>query len=294
MNVIQWFANASRPFWLSLGLALIPLLGIFDYVTGQEIASSLFYLIPVSILAWFIGRHVGLAASLLSAIVWHVADVSNGQPYSHPAIAYWNSGVRLGFFVVVTLLLTALRRALDHEKELARTDHLTGAVNPRSFTELLTLEMNLAARSRQPFAVAYIDLDDFKAINDRFGHSIGDRVLQHVVTRARTVLRKTDIVARFGGDEFAVLLSNTGMAGAQIAISKLQRALLDEMHRNRWPVTFSIGVLTCQTVPPSIDDAMREVDGLMYAAKRGGKNAARFGVFDGTVPLMATSIAPST
>ncbi|MFA4915140.1 MAG: GGDEF domain-containing protein [Syntrophales bacterium] len=107
------------------------------------------------------------------------------------------------------------------------------------------MEIERSQRHKHPFTVTYFDLDNFKTVNDRFGHSMGDNVLCTVVRYAKTHLRKMDIVARLGGDEFAFLLPETDQVQARVAISKIQISLLDEMYRNDWPVTFSIGVLTC-------------------------------------------------
>jgi diguanylate cyclase (GGDEF)-like protein len=282
MNIIANPEKHGKPFWAITGLVLIAGIGCVDYLTGYEIAFSLFYLIPIFLVTWFAGRSLGVAASIMGAIVWLAADLASGHPYSSPAIYYWNTTIRFGFFIIVTLLLSALRKAHDQEMELARRDNLTGAVNGRFFSELVQLEINRSQRYGHPFTLAYIDLDNFKSVNDQFGHSMGDQVLSAIVKHARDHMRRTDVVARLGGDEFAFLLPETDQAAAQVAIEKIQTSLLDEMRRNNWPVTFSIGVLTCTNIPQTSDRLVKLADDLMYSVKNNGKNGIRYSVLSST------------
>lgn len=280
-TIVISLEKRSRLFWAVIGIVLIMGIGVVDYVTGYEIAFSFFYLIPVFAVTWFAGGGLGSVTSVASAMVWLFADIASGHPYSHPAIFYWNTVIRFGFFIIVTLLLSALKNANEHERELARIDNLTGAVNPRYFSELLQFEIDRSQRYKHPFTLAYIDLDNFKTVNDTFGHSVGDQVLYTIVRHAKGQLRKTDYVARLGGDEFAFLLPETDQTGAMITISKIQASLLDEMQRNNWPVTFSIGVLTCICRPQVSDELVNQADGLMYSVKNNGKNGVRYSVYGG-------------
>ena len=282
MNIPASPEKLGKPFWAIIGSVLIGGVGLVDYLTGYEIAFSLFYLVPIFLLTWFAGKSLGVVASIMGAIVWLAADLASGHPYSSPAIYYWNSTIRFGFFIIVTLLLSALRKAHDQEKELARSDNLTGAVNARFFSELVQLEINRSQRYGHPFTLAYIDLDNFKSVNDQFGHSMGDQVLSVIVKHAKDHMRRTDIIARLGGDEFAFLLPETDQAAAQAAIEKIQISLLDEMRRNNWPVTFSIGVLTCINTPQTSDRLVRQADDLMYSVKNNGKNGISYSVLSST------------
>ena len=272
LNIVTSLDRRGRPFWVAAGLMLITGVWTVDVLTGPEVSLSIFYLIPIVLVTWFAGRRFGIATSICSAVAWFLADGLSGQVYSNGWIRYWNAVVRLGFFAVVTFLLPALK-ALEHEKELARHDYLTGAANRRLFFELLQREIGLSQRYKRPFTIAVIDIDNFKSVNDQCGHVTGDHVLRAVASVAQGRLRQTDVVARLGGDEFAFLLPETHHAAAQIAIAKLQRALMDEMRRNGWPVTFSIGAITCTEKEHTADTLMQRVDGLLYSAKNHGKNA---------------------
>jgi diguanylate cyclase (GGDEF)-like protein len=175
--------------------------------------------------------------------------------------------------------LSTLRRALEHERELACTDYLTGAVNSRVFYDLLQTEINRAQRYKHPFTIVYIDLDNFKTVNDEFGHATGDQVLSFVVNQTRKHLRNTDVVARLGGDEFALLLPETKQEFAKVVLSKLQCNFLAEMQQNSWPVTLSIGVLTFLATPCAAEEVVRMVDDLMYSVKRGSKNDIKYAIY---------------
>jgi diguanylate cyclase (GGDEF)-like protein len=282
--VIRFLAGLekrSRFFWTMTGILLVGGVGVLDFLTGYELAFSLFYLIPVSLVAWHAGQRLGILTSLASAIVWLTADVAAGNFYSHPFIYAWNTLIRLGFFIVTVLLLSTLRSALQRERESARTDYLTGAANSRLFYDLVQMEMDRSKRYERRFTLAYIDLDNFKAVNDRFGHPVGDQVLRTVVSSAQKNLRKTDVVARLGGDEFALLLPESDQGSARVVLAKLQGGLAEEMRQHHWPVTFSIGVLTCSAVPDTIVELVKMADELMYAAKRGGKDAIQYATYAG-------------
>lgn len=277
--IIAYLDKRSNPFWMSTCIILIAGIGIVDFLTGYELAFSLFYLFPVFLVTWFAGKPLGVVASIASALVWLTADITSGHPTSHPAIYYWNTIIRFGFFIIVTLLLSALKKSHEYVKELACVDSLTGAVNARYFSELMQMEIERSQRYKRPFTIAYIDVDNFKVMNDRFGHSVGDKVLYTIVKNARGQLRKTDVIARLGGDEFAFLLPETDQAGARTTISKIQIGLLDEMRKNDWPVTFSVGVLTCINRPTTSDELVKQADDLMYSVKNNGKNGINYSVY---------------
>lgn len=175
----------------------------------------------------------------------------------------------------------ALKKAVEREKELARTDYLTGAANARHFRDLVQQEIDRFQRYKRSFTIAYVDLDNFKTVNDLFGHSMGDKVLCAVVQHVNSRLRKTDFVARLGGDEFAFLLTETGPEAAQATISEIHRNLLIEMQRYDWLVTFSIGVLTCIDTPQTADELIKMADNLMYSVKNNGRNAVSYSVYAG-------------
>ncbi len=271
MNVITALEKRSKAFWITVGLILLCVVAVLDYLTGYELSFSLFYLIPIALFSWFISSWLGVVISFISAALWLIVDVFAGTQYSHPAIYFWNTLIRLGFFNL-TVLLLSLGKALERERTFARTDYTTGIVNARFFHILAQREIDRAIRYKTHLTIAFMDVDNFKGINDRFGHTTGDKVLGIIASAMQRHLRKTDIVARVGGDEFAILLPDVGQEAAQLVIPKMQRRLLDEIWLNDWSVTFSMGVLTFITPPNSVDEMLNMADTLMYSVKNNGKN----------------------
>ena len=276
----EYFSRLSRPAWLLAGTIIILLVGLTDYLTGEELSVSIFYLLPVAITTWFAGRGTGLFFAIMSAISWLAADMFGGHRYSHPAIPYWNMLVRFGFFLVILIILARLKAAYEHVKTLSSVDPLTGVLNGRAFQERANAEIERARRYAHPFTVAYIDLDNFNEVNDRFGHSTGNAVLCTVADIAGRNLRATDIVARLGGDEFGLLFPETGEESARAVLSKFRDTVSGSVQANGWPVTLSIGAVTFRNPPDSVDRMLRMADALMYEAKHGGKSRMRHAVHE--------------
>jgi diguanylate cyclase (GGDEF)-like protein len=257
------------------GLLLVALLGVANYLSGPDVSFLIFYTAPVFFAAWYVGRGAGFLMCAASALSWLLAASGTFDHYASPLTPYWNVAVRLGFMLILAHIASAFKKSLDHEREMARTDFLTGAFNVRHFDELAAAEINRARRHGHPFTVAYMDVDDFKLVNDRQGHSAGDRLLRLVADTVRQNVRVVDAVARLGGDEFAVLMPETGADAAETVVRRVRRRLLEAVSAEGWPVTFSVGVVTWDSPPESVDEMLRAADRLMYAAKRHGKNAVR-------------------
>jgi len=279
-QAFDYLEAQSTAFFITIGLMLVMLLGCIDYLTGYEIAFSIFYLVPVAMVTWYTGRWYGILISLASSLSWFLADVMAGHIYSTPFITYWNTSVSLGFFLIVTFILSKLKAELKRERILAQTDFLTGIANAAYFSELMTWEINKCRRNMNPLTLAYIDCDNFKAVNDNSGHHAGNNLLRLVANTIKNTIRETDMVARLGGDEFAVLLPETGAEQANLVIRKIQNDLLRAMRKGDWPITFSIGVVTYIKSPDSVDDVIGSADRLMYAAKSSGKNMIKHEIFE--------------
>jgi diguanylate cyclase (GGDEF)-like protein len=275
MRLKTFLQRRSASFIFVASLLLVVLLGVLDYLNGPDFSLLIFYAVPVFVAAWYSGRRDGLLVCAASGLTWLAVAYATSGHFSSPFVAYWNAGVRLGFIVLLAHIVAAFKTSLSHEREIARTDYLTGAFNGRSFGEIAAAEIARAQRHAHPFSVAYIDVDDFKQINDRQGHSAGDRLLKAVADALRRNVRGVDTVARIGGDEFAVLMPETDARAAQVVMRRTRRRLLEETRRVGWPVTFSVGVVTFDAPPDSVDALLRAADETMYSAKRGGKNALR-------------------
>lgn len=270
--------KASVLFFISL--VLVAILGLIDYLSGFELSFSFFYLFPVSIAAWGIGRSSGITISVLSAITWAVSNLIAGEAYSNAFVLIWNTLTRLGFFVVVTLLFQTLKFVIKEEQKLARTDPLTGALNRRAFYEIINTKIIHAKIHQRPYTIAYIDLDNFKQVNDTQGHTIGDAVLKTIVDISMSNLRDKDFIARLGGDEFALLLTETAAVDAKVIVGRLHTKLLSVMQSENWNVTFSVGVLTFLTQPASVSSMIGLTDQLMYQVKSHNKNAVIYSIYD--------------
>ena len=164
---------------------------------------------------------------------------------------------------------------------MARTDYLTRVANARAFDEAVQMEISRSRRYAHPFTVAYVDVDDFKSVNDKLGHSAGDEVLRSIAQTIVANVRETDVVARLGGDEFALLMPETDSESARSAIRKIQSVLRRETNRSGWGVTVSVGVLTCVAPPHTTDELLRMTDELMYSVKSKGKDEIAYQVLEG-------------
>lgn len=271
MKTFRTFQRQNRLILLIVGFLLLCLVGLLDYFTGTEISFSLFYVFPIALITWVSDWKIGMASAAAGAVLWFIAEDLAGAVYSHPGILYWNAGVRFSVFLLVPLSVI-LGKGLERQTAHARTDFITRAFNHRYIYELLQLEIDRAARYGHPFTLAYLDIDDFKSVNDRFGHSVGDQFLRLIADNLKSSLRKTDIIARAGGDEFILLLPETDSNAAKIVVSKALESLFTEEQKDSWSVTISSGVVTFMHPPQSADLALDLADKVMYEAKSHGKN----------------------
>jgi diguanylate cyclase (GGDEF)-like protein len=256
---------------------LVFVIGYLDYATGPEIGFSLFYLVPIMLTSWFrYDKKISLVlVPGICAAVWLVADIYSGHRYSASWIPYWNMATRLGMFLVIGVALSRLRAANAHERILARIDPLTGVYNTRYFMELVSKEISRAARFSETFSFAYLDVDNFKSVNDTFGHDQGDQLLKTLTKVIKDNIRTIDIIARFGGDEFGILFPKTDSSQSHVVIDKIYSVFRKSITAE-WKVTLSVGVVTYPKPPSNLDEMVRAADALMYQAKRDGKDQAEY------------------
>jgi diguanylate cyclase (GGDEF)-like protein len=259
--------------------------GVADYLTGSEVALILFYLAPIGFATWYVGLKGGIGLAVLSSAVSTGADTLHELHFPSEigavplAVVAWNCAIQLGTFVSLVLVLSALRSRLEGEELLARTDALTHIPNRRAFFEVVALEIERARRTRRPIALAFVDVDDFKDVNDHLGHAQGDALLVTVAQTLRAATRAVDSVARLGGDEFALLLPETPPAELEPLLSRVRASLLAGMARHGWRVGFSTGAAVFVSPPSSADELMARADELMYAAKREAKGTIRVATY---------------
>jgi len=195
-----------KPLLLVLVIGLVLSIGWIRFLTGPEYAFSILYLLPIIIATWLVGVSWGILISFASACSWLLADLSMIDRFSIPFIPLVNEFFRLMVFLFIVLMIARHKNVLETQKELAMMDPLTGVANRRAFLQLAKTEIDRSRRYNHPFSVMVMDIDNFKQINDHFGHHIGDRLLMTVAETIKQHVRAIDIVARFGGDEFVVLL----------------------------------------------------------------------------------------
>ncbi len=277
MKLVIFLSRLKQSALLVLALFLCGVVGVADALNGSAYSIVPFYLVPVVLAAWFLGRKTGYFLSCVSALSWLVAEMVSRHYYKLDLAMYWNDFMELMLFLLTSLVVSALKGALEREKEISRTDLLTGLPNRRHFFELVSGEIRRNHRYDEPFSIAYLDIDNFKTVNDSRGHGEGDKLLQLVAATISAAIRETDTVARLGGDEFALLLPEAAGESALTAAAKVQQQLKNEVE-NCWPVTFSIGLVTYLKSPASIDEVIGRADRLMYEVKYETKNALRWNV----------------
>lgn len=275
-KILVFLEKQPRNRLLSGALWILILLSVLDFLSGQEITFSFFYLLPVSLAAWYLGRKEGVFLSVASALTWTLVNQIFEGGAIKLFVSYWNAGAHLGFFLIFTLLVSEVRRLLEKERLLARTDFLTGVLNRRAFYEISKLEISHAKRNNLPFTVVYVDIDAFKAINDTQGHDVGDTVLRMVTETIQDNIRTGDFVGRLGGDEFAIFLPRANQFVAKSIAPRLQRISMGKMLEMGYAVTFSMGVLTFLTPPEDVEVMLKLADRMLYRVKNAGKNAIEY------------------
>lgn len=275
------------PLSLLVGLVLLGLVVVADAVAPPALGFLALYIAPVLLVAWYRGGPAGLVMTALATFAW-VA----GHDTPVTATDWWNTGGSFAVLLFAAVVTAGMRRARAEARHAARTDALTGVSNQRGFAERAARELARARRQGYPIALAYLDVDDFKQVNDTLGHATGDTLLRLLAETVSMHLRPYDILARLGGDEFALLLPMTGHEEAELATARIRAAVHDALGREGWPATVSVGVLICRTPPDTLDALVDQADALMYAAKRAGKD--RIAVMDWCEVDLAHTAAPRT
>jgi diguanylate cyclase (GGDEF)-like protein len=256
--------------------SLVLAIGYADHVLGYQFGFSIFYLLPIIIATRNLGKNTGLFISVMCAALWAYMDSIHGVSYPSPLVMYWNTFIRFVLFIITVMIFDGWEK----EKETARRDTLTQVANRLAFNEFGEMEIRRCRRYQHAFSLIYIDVDNFKTINDRFGHRAGDRLLVLLAEALRANFRETDLVARLGGDEFSIILVETEADGAEQALKRVCD-VLEKIPRMGSIVTLSIGLLTFTHPPESFEEAVKKADELMYLAKNKGKNFIQRAVIDG-------------
>ncbi len=298
LGVAEGFVRKGRTtvvgYILAISYFLYPLVNAF--LVPQDV-----YLVNVAFLISIVaaGAMVGGGPAYLFAGLTTLANLGTwlyasgnpealGHPFDPTTGAIFllsNTIVAVALAAVLNFYSSTMRRSIsalnvqaEQMTELAHTDPMTGLANRRWLMEQLGREFSRARRYRRPLSLLYLDLDGFKAINDRFGHLFGDEVLTGAGRAMKSVLRSTDLLARIGGDEFVVLLPETGIEGAHNVTAKLRKAL-NAYGQQLGPavpmLSFCAGVSQLHPDDTTIDDILSRADEAQYLAKGTGPGHTR-------------------
>jgi len=235
------------------------LIAIFASQAAPTIQFGPFFLLICAFGAWFVGNRFAVSLGFFIASI----QILNGNASTlddEPMV----SALQLCSVLAVVLMLGVARAALEIEWQYARIDQLTGALNRKAFFE--TIKDGKAQKGIT--VLVYADVDRLKQLNDRLGHEAGDEALRDFAVRVRKTIRKNDVFARVGGDEFVIFLSVHDMAAAQIVAQRLNSVLNEEIRVKETQLKCSLGVLVLPAGSKSIDAELKLADKLMYHAKK--------------------------
>ena len=260
-------------------LAAFPLASLT--VTGTTVLdpplalTPMYYVWPLMTSVYFLQRRETLLAYAVVCVSF--GAVSLWALDGGPRAIQWVTVVIVGGVVIgfVVALKEGLQDLVGRLSALAREDPLTGALNRRAFVERLDAELARSSRAGRAPAVAMVDVDHFKDINDRFGHAAGDAALRRLVATVSGRLRRGDAVGRLGGEEFAVLLSDAGAGGAEAYADELRALVAGDAAASDTPFTVSVGVAYAAGDGVSAEGLLAAADDALYRAKRGGRDTVR-------------------
>ena len=263
--------RSARLIWrLSLLSSLV--IAAVAFVTEIYIYLEPFLVLPIVFASWYGSNRAGVFLALITSVVLAVSrEWLSASTFSLQSVIF-DGLSHLIAYSILAILITNFRSVHRVEVVAADTDNLTGLNNPRSFYVELSNELLRSKRFKRIFSLAYIDIDNFKNINDSLGHSIGDELLVEVAKCLKSSLRATDTISRLGGDEFVCLLPETGDKDVKNLFSKVKKLLSERMQSHSWPVGFSVGVVTFETLPADVKQAISVADDLMYSVKKDNKN----------------------
>ena len=239
--------------------------------SAPDVRLGIVYVVPVLLATWHDGIGWGVTFALGTALLRYVVALEQMPPETTTANRLENEAAFLVVVGVAMAGLVQLRRTQRALQQLAAHDPLTGTLNSTAFTDRLSQELDRNRRYNRPLALLYLDLDDFKTVNDRHGHSTGDAVLRLVAEATRSAVRQSDIVGRLGGDEFAVLMPETEGAVAHAAATRLASSIRT-VFQGTPSVTASVGVVSSVGAATGPEELLERADAAMYEAKRGGKD----------------------
>lgn len=223
-------------------------------------------------IGWFYRRPGAIVIAALSLIAWWLPaylETNGGKPFN-----FENALIGPLIIFLFASINSQLRRFLDSAHEHAKTDSLTGLLNRSGFENRLSEEINRGIRCRTPLAVVFMDVDEFKQFNDKYGHMVGDELLNGMADVFRNSTRNYDATARLGGDEFTLLFPATDLAGTEVILQRLSRRLNEYAANRGWNLSWSMGAVVFP-YPDNPEAMIHAADEMMYEVKRQGKGQIR-------------------
>ena len=244
---------------------------VLNVRTGADLRLGILYVVPVLLAASYDGLGWGIAFALATALLRFGVGIDQMPLDTSLQVRILNEAAYLTVVGVAIAGLSQLRRTQSQLRLLATHDPLTTVLNARAFASQLAQELGRNRRYGRPLALIYLDLDDFKKVNDAHGHATGDAVLRLVADAMRSAVRQADVVGRLGGDEFGVLMPETEGTLAHAVATRLAGGIRT-VFRGTPSVTASIGVVAVSGTEAGSDELLRKADHAMYEAKRAGKD----------------------
>lgn len=250
-------------------LAFILVIFAAELSAPSDVRLGMFYLVPVLVATWFEGVFWGAICVVATVVLRMALEATQGL--ATPGLSALHQAPFILVAGITMFGFRHMKRTQDALQRLATHDHLTNVLNAGEFTSRVTQELQRQRRYRRPSALLYLDLDNFKGLNDTHGHQTGDAVLRLVADAIRRTVREVDVVGRMGGDEFAVLMPETDSAVAAAAAHRLGDSVRTAFNGTP-PVTASVGVVSFDETTGSAAEVLRRADQAMYEAKRMGKD----------------------
>jgi len=272
----RWLEGLSHAEVWRILIISVSVIAIADYLTQANIHFGPLYVLPICFASCRLTPRLALFLAVMMAALTVgtnfiiLSDVPSLGMVANELVLYITA------FAALVSVFCFVQYRFERKSAFTRRDGMTGALIRSVFRQQASVMMTAAAIQERALLLAYLDLDGFKSINDRYGHEAGDRVLEGFGAEGRAMLRSEDCFGRVGGDEFAVLMPLVSSKAGRKLAETLHERFTAALATTGYDVTCSMGALIIlPDDAPTLDDVMRRVDRLMYAVKRDGKNSFR-------------------
>jgi diguanylate cyclase (GGDEF)-like protein len=275
-NIYRYISRLDKKLLSVLIISLVLLIFWGTHLVGPLTPFTHFYIVPIIIAGLFLDITSAFFATILVTVL--------GTPFLQEAEAnftpfqlWFNLFSDASIFFTILLLTTHLKKVLKELEVQTNYDFLTNACSSRFFIEVSNIELAKSFRDKQPAVVVFIDLDNFKQVNDKYGHQFGDSLLINIVKSIKEILRQNDLLGRMAGDEFAILIQDTSKDQADFIISRIKDNLINSIDHFNTELTFSFGVVIYKADRKiNIESLLALADSAMHAVKQNAKTSIKF------------------